>query len=647
MRCFSRSGITRLPMPNIRLWHSPLSSNARSNDHRASRGRLPDCEARVLRRAKNPDGSVYSVQTKGWMQVRRRRQRPAIEEVMMARTEARLSKEEAARAPTRRMTVIAQDPGVVRLDNRIVMSTIDVPAEDLRVGPMGYRVQVADYDATRRVFHGSHNLPESIDKEPKAWQDGEPSIQRDFRFHAQNSYALVMKTLARFEFALGRRIPWSFKTHQLKVAPHGMADANAFYSPQVEGLAFGYFTGSSGGQVFTCLSHDIIVHETTHALLDGLRERYLDPSTPDQAAFHEGFADVVALLSVFAQREVVEHLLLGKKRQARAKEVFVTRKELSIEALEKSALFGLAEQMGSELEGVRGKPLRQSAELEPNPKLKDEPEFLEPHRRGELFVAAVMQGFINAWSRRVLESGLEGQQQFPLRRVAQEGADVADTLATMWIRAIDYMPPVNLRFGDALSAALTSDHEVRPDDSRYELRKCMTEPFAAFGFSPASRRKDGRWSAPPQGLKYDRVRFESMKSDKDEVFRFIWDNREKLRLQRGAYTEVLSVMPSTRIGVDGFTVRETVVQYYQVARLTLEEMKEQGVRAPREYLRMLQDQVNAKEEKRAAEVDDDDAGAAPDVRDIEADTTPLYGGAVLIFDEYGRVKYWVHNNVFG
>ena len=33
--------------------------------------------------------------------------------------------------------------------------------------------------------------------------------------------------------------------------------------------------------------------------------------------------------------------------------------------------------------------------------------------------------------------------------------------------------------------------------------------------------------------------------------------------------------------------------------------------------------------------------------DVEADTTPLYGGAVLIFDEYGRVKYWVHNDVFG
>jgi hypothetical protein len=545
------------------------------------------------------------------------------------------------------MTVIAQDPGV-RRGKQIVMATIDVPAEELEPGPIGYRVQVVDFDSTERVFHGSHDLPAAQAAEPKSWREGDPGIVRDLRFHAQNTYALIMKTLARFEFALGRRIPWSFRTHQLKVAPHGMADANAFYSPEAEGLVFGYFKGPSGDPVYTCLSHDVVVHETTHALLDALRERYMDPSNPDQAAFHEGFADVIALLSVFAQPEVVEHLLFLGRYESNSDEKLISRKQLMPDALRKSALFGLAEQMGSELEGVRGKPLRASATINPRPELKDTDEFLEPHRRGELFVAAVMIGFIHAWSRRVFESGLENQQQFPLRRVAQEGADVADALATMWIRAIDYMPPVHLRFGDALSAALTADYEVRPDDSRFNLRRLMRESFAAFGFDPASKRKDGRWNPPPEGLNYDRVRCESMRSDKDEVFRFIWDNRDKLQLQHGAYTEVLSVRPSTRIGIDGFVVRETVVQYYQVARLTPEEMKQQKVKAPREYLRMLKEQLKQKLDKHAAESDDDEQGAAAaDVGDIEADTTPLYGGAVLIFDEYGRVKFWVHNNVFG
>jgi hypothetical protein len=567
-----------------------------------------------------------------------------------------LSKAEAARAPTRKMTVIAQDPGVRRND-KILMSTIEVPADDLRAGPMGYRVQVVDFDATTREFNGSHGLPPSFDKEPKKWQDGDPRILRDFGFHAQNAYALVMKTLARFEHALGRRISWSFDTHQLKVAPHAMADANAFYSPEIEGLAFGYFDGNSGDKVFTCLSHDVVVHETTHALLDALRERYMDPSTPDQGAFHEGFADVVALLSVFAQPEVVEHLLLGK-RQQQAKELFVTRQELDPKALCKSALFGLAEQMGSELEGVRGKPLRQSAELKADATLKDTDEFKEPHRRGELFVAAVLQGFINAWSDYALKAGLKNQKRFPVRRVAVDGADIADLLVTMWIRAVDYMPPVHLEFGDALSAALTADFEVRPDDSRYGLREHMRKSFAAFGFAPASDRPDGSgmWREPPPGLKYDRVRFESMKTDKDEVFRFIWDNRDPklLNLRDGAYTQVLSVRPSTRTGVDGFVVRETVAQYYQVARLTPEELRAVGIKLPPEYVRSLDAALKVRADKRARDNDhdhdnghDDAPAALTDVDEIEAQTTPVYGGGILIFDEYGRVKYFVENDVFG
>src|SRR4029453_6225270 len=135
----------------------------------------------------------------------------------------------------RRMTGIAQDPDGRRGDGSILMATIEVPAEDLIAGPIGYRVQVVDFDASSGQYHGAHSLPESYEKEPRAWRKGDRKILDDYRFHAQNAYALVMKTLARFEFALGRRVGWSFNVHQLKVAPHGMMDANAFYARQEEG----------------------------------------------------------------------------------------------------------------------------------------------------------------------------------------------------------------------------------------------------------------------------------------------------------------------------------------------------------------------------------------------------------------------------
>lgn len=551
------------------------------------------------------------------------------------------------------MTVIAQDPGV-RNGKAIVTAKVAVPADTLVAGPMGYRVQVVDYDATTRRFHGRHTLPARYEDEPAAWRRGDPAMLDDFRFHAQNTYALVMKTLARFEFALGRRLSWSFGTHQLKVAPHGMYDANAFYSSSQEGLVFGYFTGTSGAPVYTCLSHDIVVHEAAHALIDALRARYMYPSNPDQAAFHEGFADVIALLSVFSQPEVVRHLLSGGAPAGTAPPL-IDRRDVTAGALCRSALFRLAEEMGSEIESVRGGALRQSAEIDPSPSLKDSREFLEPHRRGELFVAAVLRGFVNAWAARIADSGVPGQRKYPLARVAEEGAAIADTLVTLWIRALDYMPPVHLEFGDALSAALTSDLEVRPDDSRYALRRHMLDEFAAFGFTPASRRSQpaGVWEPPPDGLRYERVRFESMRSDEDEVFRFIWDNRDLLQLRDGAYTQVLSVRPSVRTGPDGFVVRETVAEYYQVARLTPAELKERRITPPRDYLAALRELAKAAARRRranglsaedgAAGEGDPGHGEAPEADDV----TALYGGGVLIFDEYGRVKYWVSNDVFG
>jgi hypothetical protein len=314
---------------------------------------------------------------------------------------------------------------------------VTVPAEIVELGPRGYRVHVIDYDSTTGRYHGAHALPAEYEDEPKAWQDGAPSILDDYRFHAQNVYALIMKTLARFEFALGRRVGWSFPAHQLNVAPHAIVDANAFYSPADQGLVLGYFPRSNGKTVFTCLSHDVVVHETTHALLDALREKYMQPSSPDQAAFHEGYADVIAFLSVFSQHELVEALLCGKDDAARESRTLAPEAITEI-ALKRSALLGLAEEMGKgmgkDIQDARGDALRRSVEIDPVPGMLDEPEFDEPHRRGEVFAAAVLNAFMGVWRDRVVGRrkndglGKLADGRYSLRRVAEEGAAVAETI---------------------------------------------------------------------------------------------------------------------------------------------------------------------------------------------------------------------------
>src|SRR5215470_810011 len=163
---------------------------------------------------------------------------------------------------TRRLTIIAQDPSV-RFRRGILRARVEVPEEPLEPGPAGVRVHVVDYDPLTRTLYRPLRLAAA---DPFA-RASDRRLLSDPQFHAQNVYAIVMRTLARFEYALGRRISWSFRGHQLKLAPHAFAGANAFYSRRDRALLFGYFTGAGGNSVFTCLSHDVVAHETTHALL--------------------------------------------------------------------------------------------------------------------------------------------------------------------------------------------------------------------------------------------------------------------------------------------------------------------------------------------------------------------------------------------
>ena len=96
---------------------------------------------------------------------------------------------------------------------------------------------------------------------------------------------------------------------------------------------FGYFPPRQAkpgemypdGVVFTCLSHDIVAHETTHAILDGMHRRFNTASNPDVLALHEGFADIVALMQHFTMRQVLEDQI-GRTRGDRDEWGTVPRK---------------------------------------------------------------------------------------------------------------------------------------------------------------------------------------------------------------------------------------------------------------------------------------------------------------------------------
>jgi hypothetical protein len=191
---------------------------------------------------------------------------------------------------------------------------------------------------------------------------------------------------------------------------------------------------------------------------------------------------------------------------------------------------------------------------------------------------------------------------------------------------------------------------VRPDDARYGLRIHLKEQFRAYGIAPIAHGTNDSWRLAPEGLHYDRVRSESMRSDKDEVFRFMWENRIALGIDAQIYAKVLSVRPCLRTGIDGFLLRETVAEYYQVTRLTRAELAARKIEVPADMLAELEHAQREQRERRAKRngTDGDDNGQTADGAAGEDElVTPLYGGGVLIFDEYGQLKYHICNPIFG
>ena len=168
---------------------------------------------------------------------------------------------------------IAKDPSVKGDDGKVLTATVKIPWSRMEDGPRGARFHVVDFDSSTGRYVKHPGLPND-----DAFADAADRVlESDYGFHAQQVYATASRTLATFESALGRRLSWGFSGHHLHLVPHAFAEANAYYACEDRALLFGYVPAIEGRPTYTCLSYDVVVHETTHAVLDGLRSRFLEP----------------------------------------------------------------------------------------------------------------------------------------------------------------------------------------------------------------------------------------------------------------------------------------------------------------------------------------------------------------------------------
>ena len=390
----------------------------------------------------------------------------------------------------------------------------------LKPGPVGEYIEVIDYDPASKVFY----TPIDLDDPLVLAQDGLTPSESNPQFHQQMVYAVAMVTIEHFEKALGRPILWSSvfnssnkKGNQekgeqfvkrLRIYPHALREANAYYSPDKKALLFGYFPATPatadqhlpGGVVFTCLSHDIIAHETAHAILDGMHRRYIDATHPDSLAFHEAFADIVALFQHFTYTNVLEH------------QIAKTRGDLKTDNLlgQLAQQFGKAIGSHGALRDAIGQTNEEGVWTLNKPSPADYEKYDEPHDRGGVLVAAIFETFLSIYKKRTADlfriatggTGVLPQGAIHpdlVKRLAKEAAKTAQQILYMCIRALDYCPPLEINFGDYLRALVTADYDLVPDDD-HNYRIALIESFRRRGIFPS-----GIKSLSEESLRYETV----------------------------------------------------------------------------------------------------------------------------------------------
>jgi len=510
------------------------------------------------------------------------------------------------RPPAKRsLKVYAFDPTLGRqLGNDLV---IDVKYEKLEPGPIGKRFAVVDYDGSAKTFY----KPVDLDNPNLLLREGLDPSESDPRFHQQMVYAVASETLERFEAALGRQVHWRIvqmdgkyvaaHLNRLYLYPHAMAEANAFYSAEAHGILFGYFRAGNvpgaqvlpGQTIFTCLSHDIVAHETTHAIVDGIRKYFTEPTNIDVLAFHEAFADLAALFRHFSHSEALVDTLQrtgGKLYTAdmRADAPGAgSDPTIQSEVTPDNPLIELARQFG-QVSGLRT-GLRSALGTKANP--QDLRTKLEPHARGSVLVAAVFDAYFSIYLQQTADlfsifragGGPANPIDLPgplAAQLANEASRIAELFFGVCARALDYLPPVDVTFGDFLRAIITADRDLFPSDT-YGVRNAVMQSFRSRGIVPEDAQffsedalcwpeVDNR-AIPPalalvKGLVFGDPNGLTSKQKRDNarvLKRYAVENAKALGFSPGVEIEVPSFHPMFRTDEDGSLKVDMVVEMVQ------------------------------------------------------------------------------------
>jgi hypothetical protein len=451
-------------------------------------------------------------------------------------------------------------------------------------GPTSARIAVVDYDGD------TGHLRTGI-KEQAQWHDkagrfvlGEgktpigPQHTDTPQFRQVNVWAIIQRVLDFYgnPLVMGRPIPCAFQGNRLIVVPAAGYGENAFYDRHSKSLQF-LWCGTKQDPVYTCLSHDIVAHETGHAILDGIRPYYYENSSTQTAAFHEFVADLTAIVSA---------MHINKVRWAIAE---LTGGDLEQDTVVADLAEEFAQEIGTgETTHEQGSRyfLRSAFNKLTMSRIKGE---LSPHKCSNVLTGAMFSILVKIVNQRRSEGASPKQALWQATLIINRIA----------LQALDYLPPVDVQFMD-YARAVVHAHKLADPLDEHGYGDLIVQAFEERGLDQwvdASQPAMDRL----QGMLYP-YDIRRISGSRTAAYCFLHDKRL-----------ALCIPPEQDI---------LVSDLYQTNKIT-----EEFVRRPREVVLQYvwEEQVEL----------DGAALGAPGMQRV-----PLLCGGTLVFDDRGNVLSW-------
>lgn len=414
--------------------------------------------------------------------------------------------------------VMIQDPSIEGPTKVDVEHIDDTTFSCFLNGPITDRVAVVDFDpATGTVVPGARfEFPND------GCEKGRYVVDDQTQFDAADfcqcsTFGTVAATIRMFEEndVLGRQVSWSFKAPQLLVVPRAGEWENAFYQRESSSLQFFFFPSRRrrAKTVYTCLSRDIVAHETGHAVFDGICPWLYDATSPQSLALHEAIADLTALVMAFRSRKLCD--MVYKQTAG---------------SIEKSSAFSmLAEEFGAE---SHPEGLGYLRDLHNKDVLDKATVHADPHDLCNVLTGAIYEVAIKLF-KRLIKAENEDPQAPSLDIFHKAIYLTQERLSRMLFRALDYLPPGEVSFADYGRAVLAADQASHVGQD--QERKWLVAEFVKRGLADTPESLVVRTNFLVKGLDFD---LEELISSDWVAYTFAEKQRRLLGIPQDAPFEV-------------------------------------------------------------------------------------------------------------